>query len=302
MVFERGAGCNDRLGGLAAGVGTGSAGITASWGTVQGSAVLTVSPPVLVSIAISPGTASIAAGTTQQFAAIGTFTDGSMQDLSSVVTWASTQPSVAGVSGSGLANGAGAGNTTITATAGATTASATLTVGPPVLISISVTPANPLFALGTTAALTATGTYSDGSTMDLTKAVSWNTADSTIAIVNATGLASSVAVGNTTVAAASGSVNGSTTLSITPAVLVSIAVTPAIPTLPLGSTQQFTATGTYTDGSTQNITGTAQWSSDTPAVATIGSSGATTGLATTVAQGTATITATSGSVRPDRLR
>ena len=43
--------------------------------------------------------------------------------------------------------------------------------------------------------------------------------------------------------------------------LVSIAVTPANATNLVGATQQFTATGTYSDGSTQNITSQATWTS-----------------------------------------
>src|SRR5205807_2373281 len=113
---------------------------------------------------------------------------------------------------------------------------------------------------------------------------------------NSQGLASSVALGSTSVTATSGSISGSTTLTVTPAVLVSIAVTPAIPAIPLGTTQPFTATGTYSDGSTQNITGTSQWSSDTTAVATISNDSASHGLASSLGQGTTTIKATSGSV------
>ena len=185
---------------------------------------------------------------------------------------------------------------TITATSGSITASATLSVGQPVLVSMAVTPANPSFALGTTQQFAATGTYSDGSTLDLTNSATWSTADGTIATVNAAGLASSVALGSTTVTASSASISGSSGLTVTPAALVSIAVTPAIPTIPLGTTQAFSATGTYTDGSMQNITGTVQWSSDTPQVATINNASGLQGVASSVGQGTANITASVGSV------
>jgi hypothetical protein len=203
---------------------------------------------------------------------------------------------VASIASNGLATGTGAGTATITATSGSITASATLNVGPAILVSLAVTPANSWFALGTTLPLVATGTYSDGSTLVLTTSATWSTADSTIATVNSQGVASSVALGSTTVTATSGTISGSTTLTISPAVLVSIAVTPAIPTIPLGTNEQFTATGTYTDGSTQNITSTVQWSSDTATVATIGNAAPTQGLGSSVGEGTATITATSGSV------
>jgi hypothetical protein len=77
------------------------------------------------------------------------------------------------------------------------------------------------------------------------------------------------------------------TLPLVPT-LSSIAVTPASPAnLFVGATQAFTATGTYSDGSTANITSQVVWGSDTPNVATIDY----TGLATGVAAGTADITA-----------
>jgi len=46
-------------------------------------------------------------------------------------------------------------------------------------------------------------------------------------------------------------------------------VTPANPSIAKGLTQQFTATGTYSDASTQNITSTLTWASATTSVATI---------------------------------
>ena len=66
------------------------------------------------------------------------------------------------------------------------------------------------------------------------------------------------------------------------ATLQSIAVTPANPSVAKGLTQQFTATGTFSDNSTQNLTAQVTWASATTAVATINSSG----LATAIATGT----------------
>jgi uncharacterized protein YjdB len=280
-------------GGLAISLIQGSATITATSGTISGSASLTVTAAVLTSLSVSPANPSIAAGTTQQFTATGTYSDSSTQNLTSTATWTSSLTSVATIAAGGLATGEGVGTSTITASSGSITGSTSLAVSQPVLVSIAVTPANPSFALGTTLQLAAIGTYSDGSTLDLTATATWSSANSSFVTVNGQGSASSVAVGSASITAASGTITGSTTLTVTAAVLVSIAVTPAIPTLPVGLTQQFTATGTFTDGSTQNITGSAQWSSNTPAVATIIS---TSGLATSVAQGSTTITATSGSV------
>ena len=79
-----------------------------------------------------------------------------------------------------------------------------------------------------------------------------------------------------------------------PPTLVSIAVTPANPSIVSGTTQQFTATGTYSDASTQNITASVTWSSSSIAAATISNVGGSKGLATGVAAGNTTITATLG--------
>ena len=75
-------------------------------------------------------------------------------------------------------------------------------------------------------------------------------------------------------------------------VLTSITVTPPNPTISVGSPQQFTATGNYSDGSHQNLTNTATWTSTIPTVATITS----TGLATGEAAGATTIQATLGPI------
>jgi Bacterial Ig-like domain (group 2)/Abnormal spindle-like microcephaly-assoc'd, ASPM-SPD-2-Hydin len=281
--------------GLATGLGKGATTITATSGTISGASTLTVIP-VLVSLSITPSSSSIPLGTTQQFSATGTYNDGSTQDLTTSVNWASSAPAVATIDAGGLATSVGTGTSTVFAISGSIAASANLTVIPAALASIAITPTNPSFALGTKQQLKATGTYTDGSTLDLTDTVTWNTAKSAIATVSNQGLATAVSVGSTSVSASLGSITGSTTLNVSPAALVSIAVTPVIPSIPLGNTQQFTATGTFTDGSTQDLTTTVQWSSDTLTVATISNTVGSQGLATSVGTGSATITATSGSV------
>jgi Carboxypeptidase regulatory-like domain/Bacterial Ig-like domain (group 2) len=78
--------------------------------------------------------------------------------------------------------------------------------------------------------------------------------------------------------------------------LVSIAVTPASPTMTAGQTQQFVATGSFSDGSTQDLTVMAHWSSSVASVATIANAPSVSGLATTTAPGSTVIGANSGGV------
>jgi 6-phosphogluconolactonase (cycloisomerase 2 family)/uncharacterized protein YjdB len=254
-------------------------------------------PPTLASIGVTPAAPSIAQGTHQQFTATGVYSDNSKQDITSTVTWASGTTGVATISTAAIASAVGTGSTTITATQGGVSGSTTLTVTAATLVSIAVTPANPSIAKGLTQKFTATGTYTNNSTQDLTSMVTWTSSNPSIASFSstgtATGTATAVAPGSATITATmgtgAGSIAGTTTLTVTAAALVSIAVTPPAPSIANGTQQQFTATGTYTDGTTQVITGMATWSSSAPAVASVG---AATGLAKALSVGSTTITAT----------
>jgi len=97
--------------------------------------------------------------------------------------------------------------------------------------------------------------------------------------------------GSVTITATLGSVNSSTTLTVNKNPLQSIVVTPVNPTVNVGQTQQFTATGTYSDGSTQDLTKNAHWSSSSSGVATINNGVSGGGLATAQGTGITTITA-----------
>ena len=83
----------------------------------------------------------------------------------------------------------------------------------PALLSIAVTPANSTVFVGGTLLLTATGTYSNNATQNLSATVTWTTSPTGIASIGASGLAAGLTVGSTTVTAALGAVSGSTTLT-----------------------------------------------------------------------------------------
>src|SRR6202140_5048385 len=90
---------------------------------------------------------------------------------------------------------------------------------------------------------------------------------------------------------------GSITITAPAVTLVSIAITPANPSVTIGGTQQFTATGTYSDNSTQILTSTATWTSSATKFATVSNTSPTQGLATAVSLGVTTITATVGLIQ-----
>lgn len=87
----------------------------------------------------------------------------------------------------------------------------------PTLVSIAVTPTNPSIAMGLTQQFTATGTFSDNSTKDITGSVTWSSLTPSVATIIAGGMATCVGTGSTTIKAVSGSVTGSTTLTVSAA-------------------------------------------------------------------------------------
>jgi hypothetical protein len=279
-------------GGLATAAATGTSKITATLSGISATTVLTVTAPALVSLAVTPANPNLPKGETDQFIAIGTFSDKSTQDLTNLVTWASATTTVATISGGGLATAVTTGTSKISATLKGVSGSTVLTVTPAVLVSIAVTPADPSLPKGETEAFIATGTYSDKSTQNLTTKVTWASATMSVATISNTsgsqGLATAAATGTSKITATLSFISGTTVLTVTAPVLVSLAVTPANPSLAKGGTLQFTAMGTFSDKSTEDLTSLVTWASATMSVATISGGG----LATAVATGTSKITAT----------
>jgi len=173
--------------------------------------------------------------------------------------------------------------------------SGTGTASPPALSGIQVTAASMNVTVGTAEQLTATGGYSNGTTQNLTSKVSWSSSDSSIATVDASGMLTPKAHGSVTISASSSGVSGTATLTIS-TTLVSIAVTSTTLSVAPSTSEQFIATGTYNDGSTQNLTGNVTWASSNPSVATVSSSAPTLGMVKALSTGTTSISATSGSV------
>lgn len=273
--------------GTSTAVSPGSAGITAALdGVTSNSATLTVNPATLSSIAITPVASSIDIGQQQVYDAIGTYSDSSTQNLTATATWSSTNAAVATVS-AGTATAVSAGSAGITAELdGVTSNSATLTVNSATLNSIAITPVATSIDIGQQQVYSAIGTYSDSSTQDLTATAAWSSANAAVATVSA-GTATAVSAGSAGITAAlDGVTSNSATLTVNPATLSSIAITPVATSIDIGQQQVYSAIGTYSDSSTQNLTATAAWSSANTAVATVSA-----GTATGVSAGSAGITA-----------
>ena len=111
-------------------------------GAITGTqAGITVTAAPLVSIAVTPATATLKVGQTQQFTATGTYADSSTADLTSAVAWTSDAPGVVGVDATGDGTAKGGGSAHVTATQGAVSGQASVTVSAPVLTGVQPAPA-----------------------------------------------------------------------------------------------------------------------------------------------------------------
>lgn len=153
-------------------------------------------------------------------------------------------------------NGATTGNVVIVSGTASNGVNFTVTTIAPTLQSIAVTPGTASIAAGNTQAFTATGTYSDNSTQNLTPTATWISSDSTVAAVDATGTANTFGNGQVTVQANVATVSGAATLTVTPGQLDAV-ITPAY--TPLGGFQQSSpnqkAIAVGSDGFSRFVTG-----------------------------------------------
>jgi len=272
-------------------IAQGTATITATAAGISGSTNVTVPAPALVSITLTPQTLAMPLGTSQQFDAVGTYSDGSTQDLTSTATWSSSSSSIT-VSNAGLVTTASLGTSTLQASFGSQSSSTTVTVGAAMLVSLSVIPATGTIAVGQSQQYQASGTYTDGSTQNLTSAVTWYVVPQMSASVNSSGLVTAKGQGNVNVTAVSGNFSGVAILTVGSASLISIAVLPGVTSIPVGTDQQFIAMARYADGSSQDITSSVTWASSNATASSVGA----TGLASALAGGSTNISASSGSV------
>ncbi|MCU8278263.1 Ig-like domain-containing protein, partial [Vibrio vulnificus] len=223
-----------------------------------------------------------------------TFSDATSSDVSNSVTWTPIDTATATVSSTGLLSGVEVGNTTLTATKdGVTSNTVDVNVSAAVITSIQVTPSPVSVAKGQTQQLTATATFSDATSSDVSNSVTWTPIDTATATVSSTGLLSGVEVGNTTLTATKDGVTSNTVnVNVSAAVITSIQVTPSLVNVAKGQTQQLTATATFSDATSSDVSNSVTWTSIDTATATVSSAG----LLSAVEVGNTTLTATKDGV------
>jgi len=272
--------------GLVTGAGTGSATITATSEGQSGTSSLTVSTVPVASVTVSPTSPSLQTGQTGQLTA--TPRDANGNPLSGrVVTWSSSDTTIAKVSGSGLVTARAGGTATVTATSEGQSGAATVTVTFVPVSSVTVSPTSATLPVGQTTQLTATPKDANGNPLT-GRVVTWASNNTTDATVSGSGLVSAKAAGSATITATSEGQNGTSSITVTQVPVATVSVTPTSAAVQPGQTTQLTATTKDANGNV--LTGrVVTWSTSDATIATVSTSGLVTGVAT----GTALITATS---------
>jgi subtilisin-like proprotein convertase family protein len=214
---------------------------------------------------------------TQQLSATGLYSDDSSKDVTAQLTWASGNASIATVSTTGLVTAVASGTTSVSGSVGTVSETATVTVAAAAVTAVAVAPTTANLPLGRTVQLVAAAAYSDGTTSDVTQQATWTSGTPANVTVSATGLAaaapSAPVGGASAVAAAFGGMNATATLTLAPAIIAALAVSPVTASIPLDRVQQLVATATYSDGTTRDVTRQATWTSGSPNNITVSPTG-----------------------------
>jgi uncharacterized protein YjdB len=248
---------------------------------------LTISEATLTAIQVTPASLSVAKGQQQQYFAQGVYSDKTSADITGMVSWSSSDATIATVSTTGLTTAIAPGTATITASVDGISSTASLVVTEATLTALQITPESSSVAKGQQQQYFAQGVYSDKTSADITGMVSWSSSDATIATVSTTGLTTAIAPGTATITASVDGISATASLVVTEATLTALQITPESSSVAKGQQQQFLAQGVYSDKTSADITDIVSWSSSNATIATISS----TGLVTAIAPGSTTFTA-----------
>jgi acetyl esterase/lipase len=240
-------------------------------------------PGELARIVLSTGDATLQPGETIQLTAIPQDANGTVV-TGVALSWSSSNPLAASVSGNGSVEAVGVGDATIRVTGEGKSAEAQVHVRA-TIASVTVTPNPASVRINTTGQLGATLRDAAGNVIE-GGASSWTSADPSIATVSADGTVRGVAVGTVTITAGAGGKSGSTQLTVSDIPIASITVSPNPVDVPVDGSVPLTATARDAAG---NLLGgrAVVWTSSNPAVASVGADGRVRGEAV----GSAVITA-----------
>lgn len=279
--------------GYAVAFAAGTAILTASYEGKTDAAEIVATAVTLESIIVNSEIDSVEVKGEVAYTAMGIYSDGYAQDLTDQVIWKSSNTSVATVGRDGVVNAVSVGSTTISASYNTeVTGTADLKVTGATLTSLSIEPINKTVEIGTNGYFfTVLARFSDGTIRDVTHQCDWSSDLTSVATVSEIGFVKTLGLGVTEITAQFEGGSSTATLYVKELSVQRIDIRPGRVVVGVGESRQFTATAVYSDYSTQDITYSASWKTQSTAIATIGSGEYNGGLLTGVNPGATYVTA-----------
>ncbi|HJU74224.1 MAG TPA: Ig-like domain-containing protein [Gemmatimonadaceae bacterium] len=272
--------------GVVTGLTAGVVQIAASSGGKSASATITVTARPVTLVRLTPGSGTIAVGSSITLQAEALDASGAPV-LGRPVGWASLNEAVATVSNSGVVVGVAVGSTTITATIDGRSGTAAITVAPQPVASVVITPTSENLIVGQRFTFRATALNAQNVALP-DRIAFWSSNNPSVATVTSEGEVLALAVGTARIRATIEGKFADANVTVAPVPVATVAVTPNQVTLNPGQTSQLIVT--LTDAAGNVLTGrTINYSTSDAQIATVSNSG----LVTAVAQGNAQIQVTS---------
>ena len=262
--------------GLVTALAPGSAVITATSEGRSAVATIGVTTVPVASVVVTPTSNPVVVGQTTQLSA--EVRDAAGQVLAGrTLQWSTSAPSVASVSSTGLVTALAPGDATISAVSEGKAGTAAIVVSPKPVSAVIVSPGQASVTVGQTTQLSAQVTDQQGNVLP-GRPISFLSGTPAVATVTTSGVVMGVAAGTVTITATSEGKTGTATITVMPMPVARVNVTPANPNVVVGQTLQLLASAEAANG--QALGGRpVSWTSGSPGVASISSTGVVTGLA-----------------------
>lgn len=248
-------------------------GITSIWCTLNGIESdhhqLMVTAAIPTDLDITPKNTTTNAGYSVLYQAVATYSDNSEKNVTNQVEWKSSDIEKASFIGNTL-HTQNAGRVTIHATFGTLTDNASLTISDAELVALNINPEEGSIAVGQTYTVTGIATNSLGQkfALDVNK-FNWQSTNEKVLALTSPGKFKAMSEGYSEVTAidkTGSKVKSSRNFTVGPKALKAILINATSFKLISGTSMKLSATGIYTDGTNDNISGLVEWSSNSEAI------------------------------------
>ncbi|MBK9519727.1 MAG: Ig-like domain-containing protein [Anaeromyxobacter sp.] len=255
---------------------------------LQTTARVDVAAATLLSLQVSTAQAAVPAGLSAQAQALGTFSDGSVRDVTASVVWAASSRAVS-IQAGGELRALAPGLVELRAYVGDVTGSAQVEVTAAAVVSLSLEGVARL-AAGLATPVRLIATFTDGSVADVSAQATFEIANADVARMEDLHTLHTLRAGYTELRASFGGQTTSVAVGVSAAVLSSLEISASTPAIRRGDLVLYTATGTFSDGAQADLTAQVTWTTADPLVAVVSNS-IRAGAVLALAAGSTSITA-----------